>query len=86
MFFVVIVTAAALIEVVKGRGDGGSLLPIESPAGGLCGDRAEDMQETLDAAVAVGEHAEGVVESAVWFCANLYGHVGTCGKNVPEIR
>jgi len=85
-FFVGVVAPTALIEVMESSGCGFPLFLVEWPAGGLCRDGAEDVKESLNAAVAVFEHAEGIVESTVWFCANSYGHGFTCGRCIYEVR
>ena len=38
-------------------------------------DQEEDVEEVLYPAMAVFQHANRVIESAVWFCAYLYRHL-----------
>jgi hypothetical protein len=38
-------------------------------------DQAEDVEEVLNPSMAVFQHANRVIESAVWFCAYLYRHL-----------
>ena len=74
LLFVGSVAAASFAEVDERGVNRGGFLLGEGAGMGALGDVAEDSKEALDAAVAILEHAEWVVEAAVEFGADLYGH------------
>ena len=75
LFFVGIVATTALLKIVKGGGYRSRFFLTQGTPGSLLCDQAEDMKESLDATVAVLKHPQGIVETAIWLCTNLYAHV-----------
>ena len=78
LFFVRGVAFAAGAEVLERGEDGGLLFGGEGALVGSLGDQAEEVEEALDSAVAVFQHANGIVEAAVGFGAYLYGQGSAC--------
>jgi hypothetical protein len=63
------------MKVLKGSLYGGPLFAGKTPGVRSIRDQAEDVEEVLNPAMAVFQHANRVIESTVWFCAYLYRHL-----------
>ena len=74
VFLVGRVACAAQAEVVQCRVDGRRLFGIESTAASTIRHCAENLQKVFDAAMAILQHAERVIESAVAPGSDLNGH------------
>ena len=77
LFFVHVVAGTRLGEVMQSGFNSATLLGVEYAAACPRGDKTEDSEEALDPAVTIFEHADGIVESAIWFCADLDRHCHT---------
>jgi hypothetical protein len=62
------------LKVLQRGVDRGGFFPGQSPASSAIRYHPEDLQKALDSTVAILEHAEGIVESGVWFRADLNSH------------
>ncbi len=63
------------MKVLKGSLYGGPLFAGEAP--GVCtfSNHAQDVEEMLNPAMTVFQHANRIIESAIWFCTYLYRHL-----------
>jgi len=75
IFLVGIMPPAAFLEIMKRGFDCFRLFRGQGSAASAFGYEAENVKEAFDPSVAIGEHSDWVIESAVGFGANLYSHV-----------
>src|ERR1035441_4310616 len=67
LFFIGCVPFATHVEILKCSLNGGSLFAGKAPRVPALSNQAQDVEEMLDPAMAIFQHANRIVESAVWF-------------------
>jgi hypothetical protein len=63
------------MKVLKGSLYGGPLFASKAPGVCTLSNHAQDIKEVLNPPMTVFQHADWIVESAVWFRAYLYCHL-----------
>jgi hypothetical protein len=63
------------VKILKSRPYSRLLFAGKAPSVRTLGDQAQDVEEVLNPAMAVLQHADWIVKSAVWFRAYLYCHL-----------
>ena len=74
LFFVCIVARAAHPKILERSLDRSHFFIVQRSVRRAFHHQAENVDEVLDSAMAIGKHANWIVEPAVGFCAYLYCH------------
>jgi len=75
LFFIRCVPFPANVKILKRRLHGRPLFAGKASGMRTFSNHTQDVEEMLNPAMAVFQHADRIIESAVWFCAYLYRHL-----------
>src|ERR1035441_1673100 len=77
LFFICCVPFATYVKILKRSLYSRPLFTGKAPGVRTLGDQAHDVEEVLNPAMTVFQHANRIIESAIWFCTYLYCHRAT---------